>query len=123
MWDVVSWLNSDNGYLNTAGGQTFVQISNTNLVSEWGMINVDISAIDNYNTEQRLETMVWVDIWTVDSGVCNIELWWQIQGPDNNGQYQSYQAAPVIASSHQAVSSPVTKLANSTKSRINLIFS
>ena len=37
---------------------------------------------------------------TVDSRVCNIELWWQIQGPDNNGQYRSYQAPPVIASSH-----------------------
>ena len=46
--------------------------------------------------------MVWVDILTVDTGVCNIELWWQIQGPDNNEQYRSQQAAPVIASSHSS---------------------
>ena len=34
----------------------------TNIVSGREMINVDISTIDNYNTEQGLETMVWVDI-------------------------------------------------------------
>ena len=99
---------------------TFVQISNTQLVSERGMINVDISTIDNYNTEQRLETMVWVDIWTVDSGVCNIELWWQIQGPDNNGQYRSYQAAPVIPSSHQPVSS-VTGQLHQVKDKLDIL--
>ena len=45
MFDVLSWLSSDTGLI-------FAQISNTNIVSEWEMINVDISTIDNYNTEQ-----------------------------------------------------------------------
>ena len=42
MFDVLSWLSSDTGLI-------FAQISNTNIVSEWEMINVDISTIDNYN--------------------------------------------------------------------------